>query len=96
MAEKLKERWTAGSLLRHLAVWLFSSVLSILAGFSFIYGVILAVGLYYDAHHAIPNPVERGDDLGVGLVGILWASIALIVAIPLIDAVDEVHCQNDS
>ncbi len=44
----------------------------------------MAVGLYYDAHHAIPNPVERGDDLGVGLVGILWASIALIVAIPLI------------
>ena len=38
----------------------------------------------YNNSHAIPNPVERGDDLGAGLVAVFWATIGFIGAIPLV------------
>lgn len=40
-------------------------------------------GYIYDALHDIPDPVIRGDDIGGGLVVILWISIAFIVSLVL-------------
>lgn len=38
-------------------------------------------GYIHDSLHDIQNPVIRGDDLGGGLVVILWISIAFIISL---------------
>lgn len=80
-----QEEWeTVGPLLRHVAILGISILLSttVVVGFTFSVGV--AAGWYYDSHHAIPNPVERGDDLGIGLIVVAASSIAFVVAAPLL------------
>ena len=37
----------------------------------------------YNAKHAIPNPVERGDDPGLGLVVVFSAVLSLLLSVPL-------------
>ena len=39
-------------------------------------------GHVYDIKHAIPNPVTRGDDMGVGLVMAIAALGSLLVSLP--------------
>lgn len=40
-------------------------------------------GYFYDINHPIPDPVERGDDLGAGLVMVFSAFASLLISIPL-------------
>jgi len=44
--------------------------------------VMVKAGNYYDSHHAIPDPVARGDDLGAGLFGIYWLMVSLLITAP--------------
>lgn len=37
-------------------------------------------GEIYDMQHAIPDPVERGEDLGAGLIVIFYGGISLVVS----------------
>ena len=37
----------------------------------------------YNARHAIPNPVERGEDIGVGMVVIFSALASLVISVPV-------------
>lgn len=37
----------------------------------------------YDARHVIPNPVERGDDIGEGMVLIFWAITSMVISVPM-------------
>jgi uncharacterized membrane protein len=37
----------------------------------------------YNARHAIPNPVERGKDIGVGMVVVFSALASLVISVPV-------------
>lgn len=55
--------------------------LSIMVGIVFFSAVI--VGNIYDFLHQIPDPLERGDDLGGGLVVVVWVIIVFFCSIPI-------------
>lgn len=43
---------------------------------------IYASDYIYNINHPIPNPAERGEDLGLGLIVITCAIFSLFVSIP--------------
>ena len=41
-------------------------------------------GDWYNSHHAIQNPVERGDDLGISIFGFYWGGVVFIFSFPVL------------
>ena len=71
----------AKTALRHLTILCLSVACSLITGLGFILLVITIVGHYYELRHPIP---VGEDDLGLGLIVVLWGGTASLVAIPLI------------
>lgn len=64
----------------------FAEVISLLVSFViivfFAYISIFIVAESYNANHPIPNPVERGEDIGAGLMVVGGAIWSLAISIP--------------
>ncbi len=73
---------------RVLPMWLFR-ILAALA-FDIVVSLILMyvslhfAGAWYNSHHTIPDPVARGDDLGLSLFGFSWAFTVFFVSFPVL------------
>ena len=67
-------------LICQLAIWLLSVTASLAVGFVGMLLVIIIFGYGYELHHPIPI---GEDDLGLGLMVVLWGGLALLLAIPL-------------
>jgi hypothetical protein len=37
-------------------------------------------GWWYNSHHAIPDPVERGEDVGLALFGFYWGGVVFLIS----------------
>jgi ABC-type transport system involved in cytochrome c biogenesis permease subunit len=37
---------------------------------------------WYNSHHSIPDPVERGEDIGMVIFGFYWGGIVFVVSFP--------------
>ena len=66
-------------LICQLAIWLLSVTASLAVGFVGMLLVIIIFGYGYELHHPIPI---GEDDLGLGLMVVLWGGMALLLAIP--------------
>lgn len=66
--------------LRHLIIWSLSVAFSLIIGLGWVLLVITIVGHYYELRHPIPL---GEDDLGVGLMVVLWGGAASLLSIPL-------------
>lgn len=65
-----------------LFIWLLGSIFTL---FFIIFVAFLAVGIadyVYNANHPIPDPVVRGDDLGLGMGVIFWGLASVVISIP--------------
>ncbi|TAN46751.1 MAG: hypothetical protein EPN21_19555 [Methylococcaceae bacterium] len=61
---------------------------------SFLLGIITSLilvfvslhfsGAWYNSHHAIPDPVARGEDLGLPMFGYFWAFSVFCISFPVI------------
>lgn len=67
--------------LRHLTIWSLSVACSLAIGLGFVLLIITIVGHCYELRHPIPI---GEDDLGVGLIVVLWGGAASLLSIPLI------------
>ncbi len=73
---------------RLLPMWLFRILTAI--AFDIVITLILTLGAlrfsgaWYNSHHAIPDPIERGTDLGLSIFGFSWAFLVLIVSFPVL------------
>lgn len=59
-----------------------STIITLIIIIIFIYSSILLSGNLYDYFHPIQNPIERGDDLGGGLLVLSAMAIASFLSIP--------------
>ncbi|HPT50182.1 MAG TPA: hypothetical protein PKZ22_08275 [Accumulibacter sp.] len=64
-------------------LWIMAAFISAAALLLAVGGILNIVGAYYDMHHAIPDPIERGKDLGAGLVAMATAVIAFAFSLLL-------------
>lgn len=69
------------SALCHLTILSLSVACSLATGLGFVLLVITTVGNFYELRH--PIPISE-DDLGVGLMVILWGGAASLLSIPLV------------
>jgi len=73
---------------RMLPIWLFR-ILTALA-FDIVTTLVLffvtlhVSGTWYNSHHAIPDPVVRGEDLGLPIFGFSWAFLVFIISFPVL------------
>lgn len=62
-----------------LLILLICAAIVVITGF-----VSACIALYlYDIHHEIPDAVARGDDLGVGIVGVISMVGSTLISVPL-------------
>lgn len=56
-------------------------ILSVLTTITILFFAVIlcldAIGSNYNAHHIIKNPVERGEDFGVGLIAMSAAAVGI-------------------
>lgn len=67
----------------NISLRIISIIISAIISFCFVYLSAVASGYYYDMSHNITNTVEIGDDLGVGLFVVHWATVDFFLYIPL-------------
>lgn len=56
----------------------------IVATLILMYATLYFAEIWYNSHHAISDPVERGDDLGLPLFGFSWAFSVFFVSFPVL------------
>lgn len=71
----------AKAILRHLTIWCLSVTCSVITGFGLVLLVITITGNYYEVRYPIP---AGEDDLGLGLMVVLWGGVASLLSIPLL------------
>lgn len=77
-----------GSSRRMLPMWLFriltALVFDIVVTLILVFVTLHFAEIWYNNHHTIPDPVERGDDLGLPLFGMDWAFLVFFVSFPVL------------
>lgn len=68
------------TILHQSIIWFVPIMCSLASGVGWVFLVMTLAGHYY----ALRHPVPMGeDDLGLGLMVVLWGGLALLLAIPL-------------
>ena len=73
---------------RMLPLWLFrifaALAFDIVATLILVFATLHFAGIWYNSHHAIPDPVEREGDLGTVLFGATLAYYVFFISFPVL------------